>query len=62
MARLYFGDRDPMGQTFAFLSERDKRFTVVGLVEDTHQMNLREKAPADRLHAADPGARSRRGG
>ena len=45
MARLYFGDRDPMEQTFAFSSEPDKKFTVVGLVEDTHQMNLREKAP-----------------
>ena len=45
MARLYFGDRDPMGQTFAFKSEPDKTFTVVGLVADTHQMNLREKAP-----------------
>jgi putative ABC transport system permease protein len=45
MARLYFGDRDPMEQTFAFLSEPDQKFTVVGLAEDTHQMNLREKAP-----------------
>jgi predicted permease len=45
MARLYFGNRDPMEQTFAFMSEPDKKFTVVGLVEDTHQMNLREKAP-----------------
>ena len=46
MARLYFGDRDPLEQTIGFFSERDKRITVVGLVEDTHQMNLREKAPA----------------
>ncbi len=46
MARLYFGDRDPLGQTIGFFSERDKRITVVGLVDDTHQMNLREKAPA----------------
>jgi predicted permease len=46
MARLYFGDRDPLGQTFAFMSEKDKPLTVIGLVEDTHQMNLREKAPA----------------
>ena len=46
MARLYFGDRDPIGQTFAFMSEKDKPLTVVGLAEDTHQMNLREKAPA----------------
>jgi len=45
MARLYFRDRDPMGQTFAFLSGRDRPLTVVGLVADTHQMNLRDKAP-----------------
>ena len=46
MARLYFGDRDPLGQTFGFSSEKNKRYTVVGIVDDTHQMNLREKAPA----------------
>ena len=46
MARLYFGERDPLGETIGFSSERDKRITVVGLVDDTHQMNLREKAPA----------------
>ena len=49
MARLYFGDRDPLGQTIGFYSEKgdnSKRLTVVGVVEDTHQMNLREKPPA----------------
>jgi predicted permease len=46
MARLYFADRDPLGQTFGYQSEKDIRLTVVGVVEDTHQMNLREKAPA----------------
>jgi len=46
MARLYFGDRDPLGQTFGYQSEKDIRLTVVGVVEDTHQMNLRERAPA----------------
>jgi predicted permease len=45
-ARLYFGDRDPLGETIGFQSEKDKRITVVGIVEDTHQMNLRENAPA----------------
>jgi predicted permease len=44
--KLYFGDRDPVGQSIAFQSEKDTRLTVVGVVEDTHQMNLREKAPA----------------
>ena len=46
MARLYFGDRDPLGQTIGFFKETDKRLTVIGVVEDTHQMNLRERAPA----------------
>jgi ABC-type antimicrobial peptide transport system permease subunit len=35
-----------VGQSIAFQSEKDTRLTVVGVVEDTHQMNLREKAPA----------------
>ena len=46
MARLYFGERDPLGETIGFFSEQDQRITVVGLVDDTRQMNLREKAPA----------------
>src|SRR5688572_29379671 len=49
MARLYFGDRDALGQTIGFFTETDDnkpRLTVVGIVEDTHQMNLRERAPA----------------
>jgi predicted permease len=45
MARLYFGDRDPLGQTFGFQHEAEQRVIVVGLAEDTHQMNLREPAP-----------------
>ena len=45
MARLYFGDEDPLGQTFAYMNEKDKPLTVVGLTDDTHQMNLRDKAP-----------------
>ena len=48
MARLYFGDREALGQTIGFYSKTDNpaRLTVVGIVEDTHQMNLRERAPA----------------
>ena len=49
MARLYFGDRDALGQTIGFFTETEDnkpRLTVVGIVEDTHQMNLRERAPA----------------
>jgi predicted permease len=45
MASFYFGDRDPLGQAFAFLSQENDPVTVVGVVEDTHQMNLREPAP-----------------
>jgi predicted permease len=45
MARLYFGERDPIGQTFAFFRQAAKPHTVIGVVEDTHQMNLREPAP-----------------
>ena len=46
MARLYFGDRDPLGETFTFLYDKEKAFSVVGIAEDTYQMNLREKPPA----------------
>jgi predicted permease len=46
MAKLYFGDRDPIGQTFSFWSDAKNTYTVVGIVENTHQMNLREAAPA----------------
>jgi predicted permease len=46
MARLYFGARDPMGGTVSFMSEPAIPYTVVGVVEDTRQMNLREAAPA----------------
>ncbi|HET9369793.1 MAG TPA: ADOP family duplicated permease, partial [Vicinamibacterales bacterium] len=45
MARFYFGDRDPLGQTFAFLNDEKDPLTVVGVVEDTYQMNLREAPP-----------------
>jgi predicted permease len=45
MAAFYFGDRDPLGQTFAFLSDEKDPVTVVGVVEDTYQMNLREAPP-----------------
>jgi predicted permease len=46
MAKLYFGDRDPIGQTFTFLYQKDDPYNVIGIVENTHQMNLREPAPA----------------
>jgi len=45
MARLHFGDRDPLGETFAFMTEPDDLFTVVGVTEDTYQLSLRDPVP-----------------
>jgi predicted permease len=45
MARFYFGDRDPLEETFAYQSAPEDRYTVVGITQDTHQMNLRELPP-----------------
>jgi predicted permease len=45
LAKFYFGDRDPIGQTFAYLEHEKDPLTVVGIVGDTYQMNLREPAP-----------------
>jgi len=46
LAKLYFGERDAMDQTFSFWAEPEITYTVIGIVENTHQMNLREPAPA----------------
>jgi len=45
MARAYFGSADPIGRTFAFRAVPDQPFTIVGVVRDTHQQNLRTAAP-----------------
>ncbi len=45
MARLQFGDRDPVGKTFAFMTEPDDLHTVVGVTEDTYQLSLRDPVP-----------------
>jgi predicted permease len=45
LAKFYFGDRDPIGETFAYLGHEKDPLTVVGIVEDTYQMSLREPAP-----------------
>jgi len=42
MATFWAGDRDPLGMTLAFKGQPDKPITIVGVVQDTHQMNLRE--------------------
>jgi predicted permease len=42
MARFYFADRDPLGQAVRFVGDPKQPFVVVGVVEDTHQMNLRD--------------------
>lgn len=42
MAKFYAGDADPLGKTFAFRGDPKALITIVGVVEDTHQMNLRD--------------------
>ena len=45
LARFLFGDRDPIGMTVSFQNDEKPPMTIVGLVEDTHQRNLREMPP-----------------
>jgi predicted lysophospholipase L1 biosynthesis ABC-type transport system permease subunit len=45
MARFWAGDRDPLGLTLSFRGDPKDLITIVGVVEDTHQMNLREPPP-----------------
>jgi predicted permease len=45
LSRFLFGDRNPIGLTVSFQNEEKRPMTIVGLVEDTHQMNLREMPP-----------------
>jgi predicted permease len=45
MAKFWAGDRDPIGMTLAFKGNPKDLITIVGVVEDTHQMNLREPPP-----------------
>ncbi len=45
MARFWTGDRDPVGQTVSFRGDPKALITIVGVVEDTHQMNLRDAPP-----------------
>jgi len=45
MAKFWAGDRDPIGMTLAFKGNPKDQITIVGVVEDTYQMNLREAPP-----------------
>jgi predicted permease len=45
MAKFWAGDRDPIGVTLAFKGNPKDQITIVGVVEDTYQMNLREAPP-----------------
>ena len=51
MARYYFGDRNPIGQLFAFErrdnrgAARDQPYQIVGVVGDTKYLNLQEPKP-----------------
>ena len=42
MAKFIGGDRDAIGMTFAFKGEPNNSIEIVGVVQDTHQMNLRD--------------------
>jgi predicted permease len=42
MAKFIAGDRDAVGRTFAFKGEPNNLIEIVGVVQDTHQMNLRD--------------------
>ena len=44
MARYVFGDLDPIGRSFRFMSAPEP-IEVVGIAHDTHQETLREQAP-----------------
>ena len=42
MVRAYFGGSDPVGRTFSFTAFQDDPVTIVGIVRDARQQNLRE--------------------
>jgi predicted permease len=44
MGRAYFGDSDPLGRTFTFVTFPDDPVTIVGIVRDARHQNLREPA------------------
>jgi predicted permease len=45
MARAYFPESDPVGRTFVFRAVPDDRITIVGVVRDARQQNLRDPSP-----------------
>jgi predicted permease len=42
MAKFWAGQDDPLGRTLAFRGNPKQLITIVGVVQDTHQMNLRD--------------------
>ncbi len=42
-ARYFFGDKDPLGRTFALGREEDKPITIVGVAKDGKAASLREE-------------------
>jgi predicted permease len=46
-ARMYFGERDPIGESLEFTRKgaADMVYRIVGVVRDTKHMNLREPSP-----------------
>ncbi|HYE86672.1 MAG TPA: ABC transporter permease [Vicinamibacterales bacterium] len=42
MARFWAGDQDPIGKTISFRGDPKQQIAIVGVVEDTRQMNLRD--------------------
>ena len=45
MAKFWAKDGQPLGKTFAFKGAPKQPIVIVGVVQDTHQMNLREAPP-----------------
>jgi predicted permease len=42
-ARYFFGEKDPLGRTFALGREKDKEITIVGVAKDGKSASLREE-------------------
>ena len=45
MANFWSGERDPIGMTLAFKGNPNDQIVIIGVVQDTHQMNLRDAPP-----------------
>jgi predicted permease len=45
MAKFWARNGDPIGMTLAFKGNPKSQITIIGVVQDTHQMNLRDAPP-----------------